>query len=107
MEKLTWPAVFATLVASALTYSAVQATWRVFFHPLTKFPGPLLAATSYWYRAYYDIVKDGGWSAHLEELHDVHGELAVLRSLKLTVTKFIRPHCTSWSQRGQSDIPLE
>lgn len=57
-----------------LVYGAFRGTQRLFFHPLVKFPGPRLAAITLWYKAYYDIVMDGGWSEHLEYLHATYGE---------------------------------
>ncbi|KAF8888091.1 cytochrome P450 [Infundibulicybe gibba] len=55
--------------ASAL----VHGIKRMYFHPLAKYPGPALAAVSGWYRAYYDIIMDGGWTQHLERLHEAYG----------------------------------
>ncbi|EDR13906.1 uncharacterized protein LACBIDRAFT_244728 [Laccaria bicolor S238N-H82] len=47
---------------------------RLLFHPLSKYPGPPLAAVTSLYRAYFDIVMDGGWAEHLEYLHQVYGD---------------------------------
>jgi len=52
-----------------------QAFKRLYRHPLSKYPGPALAALTLWYKAYYDIVKDGGWSEHLEALHKQYGSI--------------------------------
>lgn len=64
--------VFASLSLLAVTLS--QAWKRLYYHSLSRYPGPRLAALTSWYRAYYDIVKDGGWSEHLEHLHNRYGE---------------------------------
>ncbi|KAF9077841.1 cytochrome P450 [Rhodocollybia butyracea] len=47
--------------------------YRLFFHPLRKYPGPILAALTGWYEAYYNIVKGGGLVAEIERLHKLHG----------------------------------
>ncbi|KAH9479251.1 Cytochrome P450 monooxygenase [Psilocybe cubensis] len=62
---------FVALVA----LTAYYAIKRLHYHPLSKYPGPVLAALTSWYRAYYDIVKDGGWSEHLEYLHSKYGKI--------------------------------
>ncbi|KAF9077831.1 cytochrome P450 [Rhodocollybia butyracea] len=51
----------------------VLALYRLFFHPLCKYPGPILAALTSWYEAYPNIVKGGGLVAELERLHKLHG----------------------------------
>lgn len=43
------------------------------FHPLYKFPGPRLAAASYLYEAWYDLVKVGRYSWEIKAMHDKYG----------------------------------
>lgn len=59
------------LVAFAIV---LQILARSFRHPLSRFPGPLLAKWTVYYRAYHDIYKNGGWLRHLEVLHAVYGK---------------------------------
>ncbi|KAK7060348.1 hypothetical protein VNI00_001113 [Paramarasmius palmivorus] len=47
--------------------------YRLFLHPLKRFPGPKLAALTTFYRAYYDIILDGKFVYHLQHLHKVYG----------------------------------
>jgi len=49
--------------------------YRLFFHPLSKVPGPKLAAISRFYDFYYDCVQGGKFSFRIEELHDLYGEV--------------------------------
>ncbi|KIM39662.1 hypothetical protein M413DRAFT_19768 [Hebeloma cylindrosporum] len=65
-------AVAATCLLAVIT---AQAFKRLYNHPLSKYPGPPLAALTLWYKAYYDIVKDGGWSEHIEQLHERYGTI--------------------------------
>ncbi len=58
----------------------VGAAKRLHQHPLSKYPGPTIAALTLWYKAYFDIVKDGGWVEHLESLHELYGKTDRLHS---------------------------
>lgn len=49
--------------------------YRLYFHPLAKFPGPRLAIVTYWYEFYYDIVRRGQYTYKLRELHEKYGSL--------------------------------
>jgi hypothetical protein len=43
------------------------------FHPLYKFPGPKLAAVSYLYEAWYDLVNVGRYSWEIKVMHEKYG----------------------------------
>jgi hypothetical protein len=64
-----------------LAYSIVLGLYRLFFHPLAKFPGPKLAAVSTLYRAYYQVWKDGALLYKSIELHNSYGMLHFLQIL--------------------------
>lgn len=48
--------------------------YRLFFDPLSKFPGPKLAALSRYYEAYYDVVQNGQYTYVIDQLHREYGE---------------------------------
>lgn len=47
--------------------------YRIYFHPLAKFPGPKLAAISRYYEAYYDAWKQGHYIFKIDEMHRKYG----------------------------------
>ncbi len=61
------------LAAVAAIYFAALAVYRLYLHPLAKFPGPRLAAVTSWYEGYYEIVKNGQYSRQISNLHDQYG----------------------------------
>ncbi|KXN91119.1 Trichodiene oxygenase [Leucoagaricus sp. SymC.cos] len=63
------------VVASVFFMFGAQAIKLRYFHPLSKYPGPALASITFLYRAYFDIVKDGGWVEHLFHLHAQYGSI--------------------------------
>ncbi|KAL4797409.1 cytochrome P450 [Aspergillus venezuelensis] len=56
----------------------VRSTWivvyRLFFHPLAKVPGPLLARTTWLYSTWFNIVR-GRFYLHIQELHEQYGPI--------------------------------
>ena len=48
-------------------------TYRLTFHPLSKYPGPRLAAATYWYEYYYDVTKQGSFIWQILALHKKYG----------------------------------
>lgn len=60
-------------VAGWLAYVAFGAIYRLFFHPLSRFPGPRAAALTRWYEFYYDVVKPGQFIWKIESLHEKYG----------------------------------
>ncbi|TFK73743.1 cytochrome P450 [Pluteus cervinus] len=67
--------VASTTAVVIVAYIAALSAFRLWFHPLTKYPGPPLAAATTWYRAYFDVFLDGGWVHHLEYLHSTYGPI--------------------------------
>ncbi|KAJ3574919.1 hypothetical protein NP233_g1441 [Leucocoprinus birnbaumii] len=53
--------------------TAFLALNRLYLHPLAKFPGPVLAALTDYYVAYYDLWMGGGLVKQLEKLHEKYG----------------------------------
>ena len=71
MISLAWP---LTAVFLFLLYLLSLAVYRLVFSPIAKFPGPRLAALSNWYEFYWDVVKQGQFTFHIQELHKKYGE---------------------------------
>ena len=49
-----------TIAATAVVTLCVvvQAIYNIYFHPLSKFPGPKLAAASSWWLVYLEVIKE-------------------------------------------------
>lgn len=62
-----------TVLFTFLAIIAATGFYRIFIHPLRKFPGPRLAAVAGWYQAYWDVVRHGGMPAHVLQLHKQYG----------------------------------
>jgi len=64
----------ATLVGVWVIYRVVVALYNISpLHPLSRFPGPKIAAASYAYEAYYDWWRVGRYGKVIREMHEQYG----------------------------------
>ncbi|KAJ5945624.1 cytochrome P450 [Penicillium verhagenii] len=61
--------VVAVISATAFVVS------RLYLHPLSKFPGPRIAALTRWYEFYHDVVLDGTYVKYYPKLHQKYGPI--------------------------------
>ncbi|MBE3045723.1 hypothetical protein IMZ48_24890 [Candidatus Bathyarchaeota archaeon] len=55
-------------------YRVTRAIYNISpFHPLSRFPGPKIAAVSYLYEAYYDWILVGRYGHVIKRMHDDYG----------------------------------
>lgn len=63
------------LLYSVLSYHVLLAMYRLSpLHPLHKFAGPRLAAASYLYKVWFDLIKGGQYTFEIKRLHDIYGK---------------------------------
>ena len=62
-------------LAAYTTYLLSIGVYRLFFSPLARFPGPKLAALSNWYEFYYDVIREGQFTFHIQALHQKYGKI--------------------------------
>ena len=68
--------------AAYVLYLFARAVYRLYLHPLSKFPGPRTAAITTWYEAYYEVVLKGQYSRQITKLHEKYGRMvSVLRKM--------------------------
>jgi hypothetical protein len=60
--------------AAWLLYTATVVAYRIIWHPLAKFPGPVLARSSYMYEFWYDVVLQGRYTRKISEFHQKYGK---------------------------------
>ncbi|MCJ1364028.1 hypothetical protein MMC16_003137 [Acarospora aff. strigata] len=58
-----------------LLYLVGLAVYRLYLSPIAKFPGPKLAAATYLFEGYYDVVKRGKYTFKIRDLHAEYGPI--------------------------------
>ncbi|KAK3336174.1 cytochrome P450 CYP542B3 [Cercophora scortea] len=64
-----------SLAGLLAAYALYGAFWRLYLSPVAHIPGPKLAALTWWYEFYYDIVLGGQYVFKIIELHDKYGPI--------------------------------
>ncbi|KAJ9363700.1 hypothetical protein DTO280E4_2290 [Paecilomyces variotii] len=67
--------VLTTSIVVALLWVVTESIRRLFFHPLSHIPGPRLAALTWWYEFYYDVILPGKYIFKIQELHGEYGPI--------------------------------
>ena len=79
---LSWSksAVGGLVLGCFLVWYAGRLVYNVYFHPLSRFPGPKLAAASRWYEGYFDnLVGQGGqYMYEVDRIHQKYGQICVV-----------------------------
>ncbi|EXJ70972.1 uncharacterized protein A1O5_05965 [Cladophialophora psammophila CBS 110553] len=64
-----------SLLVAYIAYLGGLVIYRLYFHPLAKFPGPKYAAISRWHEFYYEVVKKGQFTFKVQEYHKRYGPI--------------------------------
>ncbi|KAJ5113433.1 cytochrome P450 [Penicillium angulare] len=67
--------VLTTSAAVALLWVVAESIRRLFFHSISHIPGPRLAALTWWYEFYYDVVLPGKYIFKIQDLHREYGPI--------------------------------
>ncbi|KAK8041782.1 Cytochrome p450 [Apiospora rasikravindrae] len=73
------------LAGASFIYALGLAVYRLCLGPVAGFPGPRLAALSFWYEFYYDVVCGGRYWVKINELHDRYGPIIRINPYELHV----------------------
>lgn len=64
---------YGIVIVAITSAFAIQALYRLYFHPLAKIPGPKLTAISSLYEFYYDVICGGRFLFQIEKMHEQYG----------------------------------
>ncbi|CEJ58848.1 Putative Benzoate 4-monooxygenase cytochrome P450 [Penicillium brasilianum] len=71
--------------AISLVLALLTVIYRLYAHPLAGFPGPKLAAATFLYEFYYDIIKGGMYIWEIERMHEIYGPIVRINPRELHI----------------------
>ncbi|KAF4913756.1 Cytochrome P450 monooxygenase sdnE [Colletotrichum fructicola] len=82
---MDWSVILLLFGAGPLLVFVISAIRRVFFSPLSKFPGPKFAALTLWNEFYWDVVKRGTFIWRIEDMHKKYGPIVRINPYELHI----------------------
>lgn len=73
------------VVVISLGYMVVLGIYRLYFSPLSKFPGPKLAIATGWYEFYHDVVQQGRYLWEIEKMHEQYGPIVRINANEIHI----------------------
>ncbi|KAF7952899.1 hypothetical protein EAE96_006122 [Botrytis aclada] len=67
--------VLAFLGTSVLIYCILGVLYRLYLHPLSKFPGPILPAVTLWTEFYHECIQSGQYFLKIAQWHEKYGPI--------------------------------
>lgn len=71
----SWKQLLTLNALLLILYLAYGIIYRLYFSPVANFPGPKLAALTFWYEFYYDVIERGKYTFKIRELHKQYGTI--------------------------------
>ncbi|KAL4941779.1 hypothetical protein BDV06DRAFT_235807 [Aspergillus oleicola] len=75
-------------VTAGVIYLSTLAIYRLYLSPISHFPGPKLAALTWWYQFYYDVVLRGQYMFKMQSLHREYGPVIRINPCELHVCDY-------------------
>lgn len=73
IDSVVLSTLLSAALAAAIIYTIYIFFYNIYLHPLAKFPGPLPARTSYYWKAYIECIANRSFCHELVQLHARYG----------------------------------
>lgn len=87
MDSSSW----FTILGLCTGLCLARSVYRLYFHSLSKFPGPKLAAISHLYEFYHDVIRSGMFIWEIEKMHAKYGDYSSWSRYGVSSSLFLGP----------------
>ena len=63
----------ACILMAIASYTAYGIVYRLYLSPIAHFPGRKMAALTFWYEFYFDVIKRGSYVWQIRQMHETYG----------------------------------
>ncbi|KAL9597628.1 MAG: hypothetical protein Q9219_005011 [cf. Caloplaca sp. 3 TL-2023] len=77
--------IYIALPVLSLSYFLGLVLYRLYLSPLAKFPGPKLAAATFLYEGYHDVIRRGKYTFKIRDLHAKYGPIVRINPNELHI----------------------
>lgn len=81
MEFVSLHSILLVVTLFLIFYLVWVACYRLYLSPIAKFPGPKLAAVTFWYELYHDVVRPGKYTWEIAKMHEQYGKISLITSI--------------------------
>ena len=91
VASMDWGTALLASGAACVLFVTIGGVRRVWFDPLSQFPGSKFAALTLWNEFYWDVVRRGTFMWRIRDMHEKYGTRMLQR---LTGASAAEPHGT-------------
>lgn len=73
------------LLCCFLVYVIYLGFYRLYLSPISNFPGPRLAALTFWYEFYHDLIRRGQYEFEIAKMHKQYGPIVRINPYELHI----------------------
>ncbi|KUJ11165.1 cytochrome P450 [Mollisia scopiformis] len=70
---------------ASVAYTIWLTIYRLYFSPISHIPGPKLAAASWWYEFYFQVIKGGQYFKKIAKLHEQYSPIVRITPLEVHI----------------------
>ncbi|PYH76834.1 putative cytochrome P450 [Aspergillus uvarum CBS 121591] len=77
--------IYGLFFAAVALYSVALVIYRLYLHPLSRFPGPKIAAATGWYEFYHEVIRGGMYIHEIQRMHREYGPIIRINPYEIVI----------------------